>query len=390
MTSKQTKKLASKKKTSVENTFRQRQLWRRGAALVVIAAITFFGVHFFVASKAYNATPGDVYFDYPANVISHPVGETFPMNLYAYPPPSPTNASTVHANIDFSIMNQIQFVGVTCSAPCKNNYAGLPSTSPWQDAFAKCFEFGGSSIGQSQQSVAVIKLKQLLGGSQSNAYNYGMSVNWVDGPCPATGDDYFGPSYSSHSVGAVGGHCGSDGLHCGGGGNGDGGGSGASLGGEGLGGAGGGGVGETGDGATGTPTAGGAGGNIQNDSPGGGTTQSSNEGAGGVVASSAPAPSPQTAPTTSAGGTATKQSEDPAPTPSTASQGSAPEQAKAEPTPFFDGKLFAIGSDNDEHAFSSLLTSYNKKLAIGWYVVVMILILIVGSFVFSYSRQKRR
>lgn len=80
------------------------------------------------------------------------------------------------------------------------------------------------------------------------------------------------------------------------------------------------------------------------------------------------------------GSTANKQDDEPNTLPSTSPQGTKDEQPKVEPSPFFDGKLFAIGSDVDTEDIQGISVA-GQKFGFGWvYLVGASVLLAVGGF----------
>lgn len=77
----------------------------------------------------------------------------------------------------------------------------------------------------------------------------------------------------------------------------------------------------------------------------------------GAAPNPSPTPSPNPSPsagTSGGGSTAKKQADQPNPIPTSSSQGDVTEQPEVEPSPFFDGKTFDKGSDEDLQRLSSL------------------------------------
>jgi hypothetical protein len=82
------------------------------------------------------------------------------------------------------------------------------------------------------------------------------------------------------------------------------------------------------------------------------------------------------------GAAATTEADKPNPLPSTANQGDTTEQPKVEPSPFFDGKLFAAGSDGDA-SISKDKTVGVSGFRIGYGLLViaaLVVLLVVGTF----------
>lgn len=93
-----------------------------------------------------------------------------------------------------------------------------------------------------------------------------------------------------------------------------------------------------------------------------------------------PAPSHSSGGGGGGGSIAIKQDDEPNTLPSTSPQGTKDKQPKIKPSPFFDGKLFAIGSDPDTEAIQGV-TIAGQKFGFGWvYLVGALILLAVGGF----------
>lgn len=92
------------------------------------------------------------------------------------------------------------------------------------------------------------------------------------------------------------------------------------------------------------------------------------------------------------GSSATTQSDADNATPSNTDQGDATEQPKVEPSPFFDGKLFAIGSDSDANIQKDKTVGIGGlRFGYGWFYLLGLLILLgVGGWFGWKWWQKRR
>ena len=102
------------------------------------------------------------------------------------------------------------------------------------------------------------------------------------------------------------------------------------------------------------------------------------------------AQTPSTNPNSGGGGgsSATTQTNELNPTPSSSDQGTETKKPDPEPSPFFDGKLFATGSDPYDSANTISLGGF--KLGYGWfYVAGAIIVLGVGGF-FAWRWWQRR
>jgi len=82
------------------------------------------------------------------------------------------------------------------------------------------------------------------------------------------------------------------------------------------------------------------------------------------------------------GSSAMTEAEKPKATPSTTAQGESTEQPKTDPSPFFDGKLFAAGSDTDNQNVNGISIA-GRKFGYGWFYLVGVLLL-TGSIIAGY------
>ena len=99
-----------------------------------------------------------------------------------------------------------------------------------------------------------------------------------------------------------------------------------------------------------------------------------------------------TSPSTGSGGggggsSATTQSDNPNSLPSSSDQGTENKQPEVEPSPFFDGKLFAAGSDVYDNANSVSIGGF--RLGYGWFYLAGALVLlgVGGFFTWRYRQQ---
>ncbi|CAN5377448.1 hypothetical protein BH09PAT4_BH09PAT4_06450 [soil metagenome] len=309
--------------------------------LAVVILVALVGLYLLIRSSAYYnpGEPGTVYFDNPDNMKSHSVGTAFSLTMYGHVPnPSASENPTgkLHVNIDFDSYSNSGYKRVHCgSAGTCHPGTGHTASSPWHDNFARCIDITPSYFGNTMAPLLVINFVSV----QDGAYNLGAQVQWTGGTCANPG----GYSGSYTGIGWLLGQCGPTGLGApcsgaggGGGGGGAGGGGGGGQGGGGAGGAGGG----AGGGGAGRAT--GAGGN----GGGGATTTGSTSGSGGAGSSGGGS----TSSTGSSGSSATRQASKPNRVTTTTSQGTKKQSAVTQPSPFYDGKLFAAGSDPVEQS----------------------------------------
>lgn len=91
----------------------------------------------------------------------------------------------------------------------------------------------------------------------------------------------------------------------------------------------------------------------------------------------------------SGGSTATSQSDKANTTPSSSSQGNKP-QTEFEPSPFFDGKQYAPGSDPLDKTFGNIFVG-SRSIAHGWiYIIAVLLVLLAGIAYYVLKVRKRR
>jgi hypothetical protein len=85
------------------------------------------------------------------------------------------------------------------------------------------------------------------------------------------------------------------------------------------------------------------------------------------------------------GASATTEADKPNPLPSTASQGDTTEQPEVDPSPFFDGKLFAAGSDSDGSISKDKTVEIGGlRIGYGWFYLLGLVVVIAGSLA-TYS-----
>lgn len=364
---------------------------------ILVAAMGFIGYRLNITSKAaWGDTPGEVYVESPDNQVSHPSGSTFTLQWYAAVPTFGSGITQMHVDLDYELQDGnsgTTYVSHSCSATCGPYNDHSPSSTP---NFTLCAQYSTSDSGNRRAPIMTITLKQAsdTNGEASNYYGSGLSVAWRNGPCSAS-DTYWTGSVISYGSGWMMGQCGDDGYHCSGTGTG-GGGSGPAPGG---GGGTGGGTGSTGDG-TGPSGTGGSGGTTDNGNggkggngkttgvgkrsgTGGGSAPSQGSGKGSSNSTTKSSSSSQstTQQQSSSGNSATRQSSGSSSTPSTGGQGDREKQAIIEPSPFYDGKQYARGSDPVNRSIAAILSDNHERAKYGKITAITLAVLVLGASV---------